>query len=191
MTAKAPIQIRPAREGDAPVVISTWVNSYRYGSVDMRQRVLRRVYFEWQRALVIDILTRPTTVALIAHDPEMDTVVYGYLVGEVNRTDRPIIHYVYVKESWQHLGIATALIEATGWDPRRMIYTHYTRDRTDNNPGSPSHGTMRYRGAETLLKKWPAAIEEADPKDPARKNTIVTDGNLYIPFLAYPLSRPK
>lgn len=190
---RAQIRLRPGREDDAPLIISTWVNSYRYGNAEAK-RILRKVYFEWQRALVIDILRRPTTAVLVAHDPEMDTVIYGYLVGEVNRAERPIVHYLYVKEPWQHLGIATALLEATGWDLNRLFYTHYTRDRLDPNPGSPTYGKVRWRGTETLLRKWPAAAETAESTDQRsqRGRTVVfRDGNMYNPHLAFLLVRPQ
>lgn len=187
MTLKAKILIRPGREDDAPLIISTWVNSYRFSMPDAR-RILRRMYFDWHRALVYGILKRPSAVILAACDPEMDSVLYGYFVGEICRTDRPIAHYLYVKEPWQGLGIATALLEATGWDLNRLYYSHHTKDRTDTNKTSPTYGKIRWRGADTLLRKWPAACESPDPKDPTKRRMVYTDGNIYIPHLAFPLS---
>lgn len=187
MTLRAKIQIRSGREDDAPLIISTWVNSYRYSLPDYR-RFIRRMYFAWHRALVYDILRRSTAVVLVACDPEMDSVLYGYLVGEINRTDRPVVHYMYVKEHWQNLGIATALLEFTGWDLNRLYYSHHTKDRSDINKASPTYGKVRWRGADTLLRKWPAASESQDPRDPTKRRMMYSDGNIYVPHLAYPLS---
>jgi hypothetical protein len=181
---QAPIGIRPAREEDAPFILGSWINSYRDGSPDAK-RIPSWFYFAHHRPLLQAILARPTVIPLVAHDPEEDSVIYGYLVAERGLADRDVVHYVYVKEPWQRLKICTRLLEAAEINPRHIYYTHHTRNLMDDNRGSPTYGKMRWRGTDTLLKKWPAATWVRDPSDPGGTRSMWVDGNIYLPYLSY------
>jgi hypothetical protein len=194
MSEALPITVRAGCVGDEGFVIQTWLKSYRKGS-EFARKVHPRVFFEFHHPLVEAIWRRPTTRSYVACDPAAEAVIYGYLIVEHLPREtferwgkiepRPIVHYVYVKEAFQRLHVATRLIEASGVDPFRIYLSHHTRDKSDMNPHSPRYGQVRWRGAETLLQKWPLAHEEAIADSRGQKQYTYREGNLYVPYFNF------
>lgn len=186
------LKFRPTMPGDEGFVLETWRKSYQKCS-EFARKIWAPLYFKFHHPIIEGLYRRATT--LIACDPEIETVIYGYLVYE-QRPDafwltldmpiRPIVHYVYVKEAWRKMHVATRLItEGAKLDPNCLYVTHLTRDKSDIRPDSPYYGEVRWRGAETLLQKWPLAWEERifDQKTKRMKGTKYHEGNLYVPYL--------
>lgn len=192
MSDLLPIRIRDATVDDEGFVIQTWLKSYRKGS-DFARKIHPKLYFIFHHPVVEAIWQHPATKKLIACDPEAESVIYGYLVYTKHPRDffdrwkieaRPVVHYVYTKEAFQHMRVCSRLFEASKLDPTRLYITHLTRDKVDTNQESPRYGDLRWRGSETLLAKYPLAREEIE-KDPQTKKKSWTyyDGNLYLPYL--------
>ncbi len=179
-----PHKIRTAKNEDVPFIVSTWLNNYRKGSdFTKRPQIIPPIYFKYHHAVIERILIRQSCRAVVAHAPEDVDTILGFIVWETGlllSLPRDIVHYIYVKEPFQGLGVASSLVTSCGFDPFSIYFTHHTRDRKDQNPTSPTFGKVRWRGAETLLKKWPMAYTQ-ETTDKRHPNFV--DGNLYVPWL--------
>lgn len=158
------VRVRPYVEEDKPLIMSSWLRSYRKGCDDAR-RIFRPLYFSSQQDWIRGILARPDARVIVACSPGRDDLdertIFGWLCYEPNpRMDRPTLHYLYVKEPFRELGVASQLLESTGMDLDGMYLSHLTRDKFDMDPGSPTYGKARWRGGETLLRRHPLAWEE-------------------------------
>ncbi len=100
-----PIKIRQGKLSDEDFVYSSWIhclgNSKPYSSLD------RNWFAAAQHALIERLLNRSRV--FIACDPEDEDQIYGYIVGEL---DRAILHWVYVKQRFRKVNVATRLFEA-------------------------------------------------------------------------------
>lgn len=103
--------IRKANADDIPFIYDTWKNSFRYDKVTPGIRNF--VFYPEQTAVMDMILAAKTTDVLVACKPDEQFVVFGYMVHQAKP---PILHYIYVKEALQKLGIAKALF-AAGFGP--------------------------------------------------------------------------
>ena len=102
-------------------------------------------YAAVMRRIVQRILARPGVSVWVAANPRAlpPNDLHGWLVAEkeanvpVYRPPRyqlevqvspdPLVHYVYVKKIYRELGLARALFQAAGVDPRkRFLYTCHT-----------------------------------------------------------------
>jgi hypothetical protein len=183
--------IRPMVLSDTPFVLQTWMHSFRMGS-DWARRMHLGIYRDYHRIVMNDILRRPSVRVYAAGPTRNEKVIYGYLLTEHGVARRDVVHYVYVKEPFRQLGLTKALVAASGINPYRVYFTHFTKDRMEYHQGNcnfdptkspPCHCKPwpRWRGAETLLRKWPEAHTERDPKT---KKPKFTDGNLWVPYLS-------
>ncbi len=204
----APIEVRLGAPGDVAFVFSTWLWSYRRNS-DFARAMHWKVFMHYHRKVLERITSRPSCRLLVAHQPGNRDIIYGYMVVESGIADRDVVHYIFVKEAWRRFGIATSLILASGIDPKHSSIivqssvpahaelawmltcvtpvgwlsrvTHLTKDSVDRNPASKYHGTFRWRGADTLLRKYPLAKTMRDPANASK--TLYIEGNLYCPYL--------
>lgn len=113
---------------DRDFVISGWSSSFR--TSQYAGLVSMRIYAQVMHAVIEEILDRPDTRVLVAHEPgEFDhqgrPFLYGFLATRAGRA--PYVYYVYVKAPFRQgrarhgleLGHAAALFTAAGIDPRR------------------------------------------------------------------------
>lgn len=175
------VTIREGTPDDLVVIYATWLRSYKRGS-EFASLVPWNIYFDGHHEVVEAILSRPTTKILVACEKDLLDVVQGYLVWEKDIADRPVVHYIYTKEMYQRRGVAKSLIESANIDARRVYFSHHTRDRIDPDRKSPLYGTLRYRGAETLLRKWPMQRHRLEVNG-GSKIWKKIDGNIYCPYL--------
>lgn len=96
--------IRKANADDIAFIYDTWKRSYRYDKVTPGIRNF--IYYPEQTAIMDMILASKQTEVSIACKPDEPFVVFGYMVHQKHPA---ILHYVYVKEPLQRLGIAKAL----------------------------------------------------------------------------------
>ncbi len=202
-TELLPIAIRDAEPTDEGFIISTWLKSFRKGS-DFARNIYRDLFFTFHHGIVETILARPNTAKLVACQPDAPEVIYGYMVFarmdpevfyRLKLEFRPIVHYLYVKEAFRQMRVASRLIEKSAIDPSRIYLTHHTRDKADMNEftwsveehrrvPNPWYMKPRWRGAETLLQKWPLAHDEMEEDAKTRRRSFTFhDGNLYAPYL--------
>jgi hypothetical protein len=97
--------IRPAREGDIPFIMATWLNSYRYDSA-IGKTCRNAVFFDEYSQIIAAIMAGKHTKTLVACMKEDDDILFGYAVF-----DPQVLHYVFVKEAFSGFGIAKSLVE--------------------------------------------------------------------------------
>lgn len=120
------IVIRHALPEDAAYILATWLRFYK-GNSPFTKRIRHKVYYRWHPRIIEAVLSRPATKAFIAHPTGESEVIFGYLVTEW-RGERPLVHFVFVKEELRRMGIGRALLEASRVDLSQAIFTHWTYD---------------------------------------------------------------
>ena len=118
--AKFPRKIRPYRESDRNLILSSWFNSWR-DDADVPLPVCR----DSMNYLTKDLLSRGG--ALVAVAPDDDNHIYGWLCGEYFGSKELIIHWVYVKHVFRQDGIACALLKKANVTKRRPLTGFVTR----------------------------------------------------------------
>ena len=173
--SELPVSVRLAEEGDLRFIYPSWLHSYWKGG-DVTQHMVWTTFRFYHRITIHNLLTnRPGVVVLVACSTEEPDLLFGYIVAEYGMPPGDVLHYLYVKDAWRQMGIAKRLVEAARLDPHNLHFTHYTRNRHDKETGE-----LRWPGAEMLLGKFPLAREERDPRT---KQLVLTNGNLYVPYL--------
>lgn len=41
-------------------------------------------------------------------------------------TDAPVVHFTFVKDAFRNMGIARAMLKASGIDVNKLMFTHWT-----------------------------------------------------------------
>lgn len=106
--------IRPADADDVQFVVGTWIEGFRKGS-PWAKRLTNDVYFRHHGSVVAALLSR--SEVLVACDRTDPRVIYGDVVFERATAEGPALHWVYVRKSMRLLGVARALLLATGLPP--------------------------------------------------------------------------
>ncbi len=114
-------KIRSAVGDDIPFIYSTLLRSYRYDS-DLGKSTSKSVFFENYQLVLDKILANPDTQILVACNPAEQNVILGYLIHEPTT-----LHYVFVKEAFRQLGVATALYTFAFDELDSVSVTHVTR----------------------------------------------------------------
>lgn len=97
--------IRPAKASDYSFISNSYLKSYR--TAPEAQFMMNDVYYpEHVKRLEFMTKTGKTFVACASDDPDQ---ILGYLIiGKAHSWD--VIHYLYVKYPFRHIGIAKALV---------------------------------------------------------------------------------
>jgi len=140
------IDYRRSVDADRPLVVGFWIESYRTahaaGLIPMHQ------YHDVYREAVTWVLERPGVETWVAFKPgeEAGFDLYGWIaverdvmvpkrvrrrvegrmqwVEELVQAECPLVHYVFVKESFRRRGIGRGLFVAAGVDLRtRFLFT--------------------------------------------------------------------
>lgn len=74
-------------------------------------------FFNYHHRLIERILDRAACIMA-----RSEGVIVGYIVFEPG-----IVHYVYIKQAFRTLGIATSLFKSSGLDIDTCCYTHSTK----------------------------------------------------------------
>lgn len=111
--------IRHAIGSDLNFIYDSWLTSFRYDSAFGKSHK-NSVFFPQYRRVLDEILSKPDTQTLVAHDPDNLDVVLGYLVYEPG-----ILHYVFTKEAFRKYGIAAALLQYAA-QGRELLISHKT-----------------------------------------------------------------
>jgi len=113
------VLIRPPAAEDLPFIFSSWLKSYR--DSDCAKHIPNEPYFRFHHKIVESILSRAsesgTATIKIACLADSSENILGWLVSE-----GPVLHYVYIKNAFRRLGIASKLLG----DYRPQIYSHRT-----------------------------------------------------------------
>lgn len=110
---------RPAKGSDISFIYDTWLDSYRYGSA-MGRSHKSSIFFKEYRYVLDHILHRSgSKVDIACPNGDPDTII-GFISHEPH-----ILHFIYVKEAFQNLGIGRHLfIHAFGSTTARVTCTH-------------------------------------------------------------------
>lgn len=109
---------------DIPLITSTWLKTYRAKSL-VAQKIMEGCYFNEHNHLINRALMNGRTI--VAHDPEEEEHVFGYIVG-VNRRTADYLHYIYVKSAFRNKGVGSRLLEE--FQKSEALYnTHETLPR--------------------------------------------------------------
>lgn len=120
---------RKIKAEDLNFVTSSWLKSFR-GSA-MFKGIPNESYYRDHQNLIKDILVRADT--LIAANPEDEEQILGWICTE----HETVMHYIYVKEPFRHLGIAAGLIQtALDLVETNIYYTHYDKSVRVLIPGA-------------------------------------------------------
>ncbi len=121
-------KIRSAVPSDVDYIYSSWAKSFRLNS-GLGKSVRKSIYFREFHALIDHILDH--SQVLVASD-DTDLAIFGYIVFELPN----IIHYVFVKESFQGFGLAKKLIKQAMPKESKYLSTHWTKAANDLLYGS-------------------------------------------------------
>lgn len=103
------VHVREKTNKDEPFIYSSWLHSYRPSKANNGMN--KSVYFPYQTGIIEKILARPNVKVNIACSCDDDTHLLGYLVSEMSDpNDRFIVHYLYVKQAYRRMGLATSLL---------------------------------------------------------------------------------
>lgn len=124
------VAIRQGAVSDLALIRNSWTKSYGKHSPagDCRAgswaRIPQAVYEYEQHRLIGRLLER--ALVLVACNPEDADQIFGYIVAE--QQEQPVYHYLYVKDSFRKLGIATQLYGAAAQvlGGERAWSTHWT-----------------------------------------------------------------
>ncbi|MDQ3023239.1 MAG: hypothetical protein M3R04_02460 [bacterium] len=128
MTA-LPFAIRECRESDLPLVLNSWLRSYR--NEDAVRTVTNEIYYSevvGQKARILDLMAHGRTV--VACDLDDADSVFGWACSSIAHPGvsvPPVMHYVYVKQAYRGNGLGRALLGALGVGKAPVWATHETR----------------------------------------------------------------
>jgi GNAT superfamily N-acetyltransferase len=117
------IEIRQATKDQLSFVFATWLRNYKHSS-QFARKIKNATFFKWHHLVIERIFERPGTQVLVATPQGESEPILGYAVLE--QQDCPVVHYVYVKDDWRKMGIATKLVAASRLPLEKAVFTHYT-----------------------------------------------------------------
>lgn len=111
-------------ESDLSYVTDSWRRSYEYSK--WSGTLPTKVYVEAYKAAIQHLLDLPSTKILIVCTEKNDELdldenfIIGYVVYDL---DRPVVHYLYIKEPFRRKGIGKALLtRAVGDAPFKYTF---------------------------------------------------------------------
>lgn len=118
--------VRQVHDLDRDFIIGTWLDSARDSYAYMG--IPTNLYYTKLGAIAESLVDRATV--LLACDPDMPDVAYGFIVAEV--IDESVtVHYCYVKRAWRRMGIMTLLwrrlLEHERDYGRHLVVTHRSK----------------------------------------------------------------
>ncbi len=117
------IDFREASPKDVDFIKSSYLRSFRVCGDNTR--MTNDVYYYNYGKVIERLMSR--CKCLIACDVEDGFHIYGYVLYEMI-DDVPVVHYVYVKYTFRHLGIAKSLVkEAIGETCTTIAKSHVAR----------------------------------------------------------------
>lgn len=97
---------RPFQVSDFEFIISTWIRGLYYGNSWFKE-IPKDIFMKFYQRVITDIMASQNTTAWVACLKEDPDVIVGYAAFHLP----DVVHYVYVKEAWRHLGIASYLVK--------------------------------------------------------------------------------
>lgn len=108
----APVELRAPETQDLNFLLSSFLKSFR--NSDESRQMSNEVFFDTYKPLWFQVLQN--SLVVVASNPEDPSQIYGYAVYQSIGGVR-VLHWVYVKFTFRHLGIAKRLFEHVDSDP--------------------------------------------------------------------------
>lgn len=105
------MRTRWVREADVPLVMSSWLRSWKKGA--HTRRMAQASYFEYARGTVEKLLARSDVRVRVAVDEHDDNAILGWLCWSMAGT-LPVVHYCYTKQAHRHRGVLRGLAAEAG-----------------------------------------------------------------------------
>lgn len=102
------MELRHGVEADRAFIMATWLRGLYYGNSWFRE-IDKNSFMKHYHEIVSDILKTQTTFVQVAVLKEDKDVILGYSVLSFAYKN-PVLHWVFVKDGWRRLGIATQLV---------------------------------------------------------------------------------
>jgi len=112
--------LRLMRPEDHAFVVNSWLKSHK----ECNFRKANGKDFFACHAPVVRKLIAESTIKLVACDPEDIDLIQSWIVADVRGDNIPVVHYLYTKDIYRHLGIATALFKSATSGSQRVACTH-------------------------------------------------------------------
>ena len=119
------VELRFAGENDLNFIRHSWLrslHSYGHGIRDVNSPT----FFKGHSKLLNKCLDR--SFILLATPVDMENIIVGYIVWEAN-DDTTLVHYVYTKQDYRNMGLASYLIDTLG-DNKIIATARGTRFRS-------------------------------------------------------------
>lgn len=151
-----PTICRPMAEPDRHFILSTWLKACRYSLSS--KRVPNDHYYKYQQKLIERLWARNTVKTTILALAEDEAVILGYLCSEI-LTEFPVIHFAYVKATFQGNGFFKLLLKDARIDlEKEIVFTHYTLESLFLKEKRERDQTEQYVTAEVLKHKYPKTV---------------------------------
>jgi GNAT superfamily N-acetyltransferase len=153
-----PLIIRPMCPGDVPLVLNSWLKSYR--DCPATWGVGNDDYFRVQKAVISKLLGRcNVAIACDTADPDQ---IFGWLAWE-ETPGEVVVHYIYVKHLFQRMGVAKQLWQHLDVRGHEIIATHTgpSSPALSRQPGVPQFRYKPFRLISCLLSDGPSEVPEA------------------------------
>lgn len=130
-----PIMVRPATQGDVNFILNSWIKS-AYSNLPKAYEMPNFMFCTEHHKLIEAVLKRSTVI--VACDRKDPSIIYGYLVAEYLQ-NHPTIHYIYVKQTFRRLGLASYLINCLDINQESIIFISHTTLKFKNFFGTKRH----------------------------------------------------
>ena len=116
--------IRLAQADDIAFIYSSCLKSLKHDS-KLGTSTANRIFFDNYKLVLDRILADNNTQVFVACKPDEPHVIFGYMIAEPVNS---VLHYVFVKEAFWNLGIASSLFKkAFNQGTGVVSVTHKTR----------------------------------------------------------------
>ncbi len=114
------IVTRLATPDDISFIYATWLRSYRNDSPATKY-IGTELFYKQHEKLLDNLLGASTTKVIIACDTQDHELIFGYMAFEPG-----ILHFIYVKKPFRHMGIMHQLLESQSIDLATCQASHIT-----------------------------------------------------------------
>ncbi len=133
--------IREAVGDDLPFIYSSWAKSYCYNS-PIGKSCANSTCFWGMNRIIDHILKQPDTRVIVAVNPLIPNVLYGYVVFQPG-----ILHYAFTKEAFERWGIASSLIHHAGMPSIYTFKTFMVKSIMIKHPEMEFNPFLLFKGA--------------------------------------------
>lgn len=116
------IALREGTKEDLPFIMNSLLKSYKESPFG--KTLSNTIYYKRHHKLITKILSNSAVLVLCADDnPQL---IHSYIIYEYF-DDLPVIHYIFTKYAYRHLGLARILLDRVADPAKVLLYTHRTR----------------------------------------------------------------